>query len=351
MLDTSIALQRGGGETMPRTARWCAMGLSFAATGTAVSMSVLASWQRGGQLPERLVLVAIGGVLTLSAHLLPALCRSSPAAVRCIGAVLWSACMAACCYSHATFFIMATQHAGQARAAAVAVPTIAAPITSTGRSLSAIASDRAATVAALARLSARRCTDDCASGHASHISLSAKLDALSVESAEAARRERDDDRRAAQEDRVAAQRDGARSDPVTARLAAMIGIEPARVDLLAGMAFALTLECVACFCWMLALHVREPATARESNYQPMGFYQRPQSEEASSNEAVTDATVDDGAPVAQSERIVSDVEQLAQHVAAGTLRATVADIRRHLGCSQQKALALRRQLLDKSQAI
>jgi hypothetical protein len=38
------------------------------------------------------------------------------------------------------------------------------------------------------------------------------------------------------------------------------------------------------------------------------------------------------------------VTRLIQDVAAGRVRPTVADIRRHLGCSQAKATRLRRQL-------
>jgi hypothetical protein len=52
--------------------------LSIGATGTAICLSVLAGWQRGGSLAERLVWVAIGVVLVVSAHLLPALVRESP---------------------------------------------------------------------------------------------------------------------------------------------------------------------------------------------------------------------------------------------------------------------------------
>ena len=40
-----------------------ALALAAAATGTAVCMSVLAGWQRGGWLSERLVWVAVSVVL------------------------------------------------------------------------------------------------------------------------------------------------------------------------------------------------------------------------------------------------------------------------------------------------
>lgn len=41
-----------------------------------------------------------------------------------------------------------------------------------------------------------------------------------------------------------------------------------------------------------------------------------------------------------------DLVRLVQDVGAGRVRVTVADIRRHLGCSQARAIALRRQLAE-----
>lgn len=87
--------------------------LAVVATGTAISMSVLAGWQRGGWLAERLVWVAIGVVLVSGAHLLPALCRSAPLSGRLVGFVLWLGCMAAASYGHATFFLLSQSHAGR----------------------------------------------------------------------------------------------------------------------------------------------------------------------------------------------------------------------------------------------
>jgi hypothetical protein len=138
--------------------------LAVAATSTAVCISVLAGWQRGGWLSERLLWVAIGAVLVVSAHLLPALCKAAPVAVRCAGGVLWAACMVATCYGHATFFLMAQQHAGEIRAAVVTAP---ASIVTTGRSLTEIADERAAAVSELAAATAQRCTGGCAAARTS----------------------------------------------------------------------------------------------------------------------------------------------------------------------------------------
>ena len=92
--------------------------LATVASGTALSLSILAGWQRGGTLPERVVWVAMGIVLVVSAHLLPALIRESPLIVRGMGSALWVACMMTAGYGHLNFFLLAQQHAGERRASA-----------------------------------------------------------------------------------------------------------------------------------------------------------------------------------------------------------------------------------------
>ncbi|MBB3262219.1 hypothetical protein F4827_007128 [Paraburkholderia bannensis] len=67
--------------------------------------------------------------------------------MRTFGALLWIGRIAATCYGHAVFLLMAQKHAGEPRAAAVPV----------GRDLSVIARDRADAVTRPARATARRC--------------------------------------------------------------------------------------------------------------------------------------------------------------------------------------------------
>ena len=126
--------------------------LAVTATGTAVSMSVLAGWQRGGWLAERLVWVAIGVVLVTGAHLLPALCRPAPLSGRLVGTVLWLGCMAAASYGHATFFLLSQSHAGELRMSAVPIVGIPAH-----RELTNVMANRASVMAELARADARHC--------------------------------------------------------------------------------------------------------------------------------------------------------------------------------------------------
>ncbi|KGU71289.1 hypothetical protein [Burkholderia pseudomallei] len=320
--------------------------LAIGATSTAVSLSILAGWQRGGSLAEQLAWVAIGVVLVMSAHLLPALVRAWSPVGRGVACLLWIACMATTCYGHATFFLLAQRHAGEQRAA-VAVPTTApAP---PERTLTAIMADRAIVTRQFAFTTGRRCPRDCSGLEARRAMLAAKLDALEAEANDVRRWQ-------AAADRVTAQHDALLADPITARLATLLGTTVTRIDLLSGLAFAAVLEGVACLLWTVAL-------GRSSAPDPSGAAT---SVEVTSVTATIDATppVVTGMTAALADANDShngndpsisfrdtaqpddEVTRLARDVAAGRVRPTVADIRLHLGCSQAKALALRRRLVE-----
>src|SRR3954464_3155838 len=147
--------------------------------------------------------------------------------------------MAATCYGHAVFFVMAQKHAGDLRAAAMPV------VVTHRRGLAEIAADRADAVARLSRVIERRCGDRCATVRIERATLTARLDAVGVEAGEAKRAE-------AAQDGAAAARAAAMADPVTGALTAF-GLPVAHADLIAGLAFAAVLEGFACFAWLLAL--------------------------------------------------------------------------------------------------
>lgn len=318
--------------------------LAIAATGTAIFMSVLAGWQRGGRLSERLVWCAISVVLVLCAHLVPALCRDASAVVRYIGGGLWAACMIAVACGHATFFLLSQQHAGERRADSIAVVVSSAGRAAPpGRSLTAIAAEQATFKAALGAVSGQSCSRGCAALHAKRIALSARLDALDVEADEAKRWERDEDRTVAQADRMTTLRDAMRDDPVTTRLAALARMTPEKTNLLLALAFAIELEGMACLCWYVALRLRNSQGASAS----FAVTQEVARSVSASHAAVTLSDMTLGEPNtahAPNTEIDGSLLQLRRDVAAGRIRATVADIRRHLGCSQAKAAALRRQI-------
>ncbi|ALS66601.1 MULTISPECIES: hypothetical protein [Pandoraea] len=320
--------------TRDRPALW----LAVAATSTAIGISVIASEQRGGTRAERVVWVTLGVVLVLSAHLLPALVRGVPRRVRLAGYLLWGACMLTAINSHAYFFLFAAQHAAQRRAEAA--PVVLAEIT--GRSLTVVMRERAEVSARLATANAQSCSGKCPTLEARRVTLTARLEALNAEVSDI-RRAQDLD------DRAMTRHDARMADPVTARLATLLGTAGARVDLLTGLAFASVLEGVACLLWSVALHPRckpyveavAPTVAhevRESHDDADGDCDG----HAMPNQSVTPFSIASQTP----EAIDHDAAQLAQDIAAGRLRPTVADIRRHLGCSQARAIALRRQIVQ-----
>lgn len=296
--------------------------LAIAATGTSVCMSVLAGWQRGGWLSERLVWIATGVVLVAGAHLLPALCRSVPSAIRLVGGLLWLACMAATAYGHGVFFLFAQQHAGAVRQAAAQVAAVPAH-----RDLTVVTAERADVVASLATANARRCVGNCATLQIRRTSLAARLDALDAEAAQVRRYQ-------AIEERNVAHRDSARDDPVTTRLAAVIGSTQAKLDLLAGLMFAAVLECVACLLWWLALMPTE--------HKPRIADRRKATLPVTATPLVTKP-----APT-YVPGMESEVTKLKRDIEAGIVKPTVVNIRQHLGCSQAKAAALRKQVIQLS---
>lgn len=352
-------------------ARHRALPLAVLATSTALSLSILAGWQRGGTLLERLIWIAIGTVLVTSAHLLPVLIRDTPIPIRGVGRLLWAACLATTCYGHAGFFAFAQQHAGEQRASTVQ----AGPAPSSARSLAAVMVERAAVTAQLASANARYCAGNCVTLAGRRVTLAAKVDALNAEADEIRRQH-------AATDRVTTQHDRLLVDPVTARLAAFLGTTVGHVDLLTGLGFAAVLEGVACLLWTVVLRsplqavnlaatgvtpaARSAVTATADATRPgltsvaheaqpvvtpvaanhggetLG---RPPSAPGRGSSASYDPLRDD--PVAQSPGTIppdDHLTQLARDVAAGLVRPTVADIRRHLGCAQRRAAELRRQL-------
>lgn len=298
--------------------------LAVTATATAACLSVMAGWQRGGWAAERALWIAVGVVLVVAAHLLPALFRSHGWRIRVIGAALWLACMAATCYGHAVFFVMAQKHAGELRAEAVPA------VVTQGRGLAEIAADRADAVARLARVTERRCSDRCATVRIERATLTARLDAIDVEAAEAKRAE-------AAQDNAAAARATAMADPVTGALTAF-GLPVAHADLVAGLAFAAVLEGVSCFAWLLALR---PADVTEIAVTPAH-----QGSNAESVTEVTDASNAVAALESPTDDQSDDVTRVVTAIAAGQLRATVTEIRKFLGCSQATAAAVRKQLAE-----
>lgn len=227
--------------------------LAGLATSTSIWITVIAGMERGGNASEHVAWAAVGVVLLLGAHLIPALSRQSPSKLRTAAWALWFVCMLSTGYGHATFFLTAQAHAGDMRAADVRRSTPTRQHVPNGRTLSAIAADQARVKQALIAVRSTRCTMSCRSLEVRRETLSIQLAALDVEAREALRERQLADRALASADAELNREERARVDPVTARAATLLGLSRDSVDLAIAVIFGTLLECVACIGWMLGL--------------------------------------------------------------------------------------------------
>lgn len=363
--------------------RFCAISLALMATGTSAWISTVAGWERGGEITERVAWIFVGLVLLFSAHLIPALSRNAAMGLRMMALALWATAMLATGYTHATFFIAAQQHAGEARARKIDTPSsgLVAAAASPGRTLDQIAGERAQVQRDIAIASAQHCRDKCPWLTVRQATLNSKLTALNIEVDEARRRERSADQAAAELDRVAGLKRSAMADPVTYRLAALFNVSPGTVDLGVALAFGWLLEGVACVGWLLALPQRsnvpllaahlEPVSggalgsvsngnsggsnvsAGESNVSAVESNVAVAAESAAAEQAALEVTTEPvAASVAATENgddgLHPKIRGLVVSVERGEIKPTVKAIRAHLECSQERAMEVR-QLLKAGQ--
>ncbi|MGU7771743.1 hypothetical protein ACV229_16425 [Burkholderia sp. MR1-5-21] len=338
-------------------------------------------------MAEKVAWVAIGLVLMLSAHLIPALTRAAGRVVRLAAIVVWALAVVATGYTHATFFVNAQRHAGEARAAHIG-EVHAAPesVDSRGRPIEQIANDRARVERDLASVGIARCTRDCAAVAARKASLEARLIALNIELDAARRRMRIADDAAAASARVLARQDAAIVDPVVSRLAQLVNVGTGTLDLILALAMGWLLEAIACVSWFVAFLAptvplvsfggvadRSPSASRLASAERIQGAADAFSTSATPVVAPRDApAANDCAASSESmaERAdasqhscdagtgaqeglkrdegrldtASELERLAHAMRDGAVRPTIAGIRSYVGCTEGRAVALRRQL-------
>lgn len=347
--------------------RTCGFLLAILATGTSGWICVIAGIERGGLPSERFAWASVGLVLLLGAHLIPALTRGTRLSARVPALLLWLVCMISTGYGHATFFLAAQEHAGDARAAVIQRTAPLALMSNRGRSLDAISRDMARVTQALAIARTTHCETHCDALSVRRISLSAQLAALDVEAAEARRSEQLTDRAAAAHDQLQRREDLARTDPVTARVASFMHASRESVDLFVALIFGWLMEGIGCLGWMLALTAdradraaKASVTTRHSNDAVRNVtpviagdgLEPPADAVAGSNAAVTwrNEGLVTGSP--SREHLVSHAPNaelllLASAITNGRVRPTVKDIRQFMQpCSQEKAMRLRREFLE-----
>jgi len=265
--------------------------LAVFVTVTAMAMAAVAAWDRGGTAFDRLLLVALSIALCLGTHLIPALTK------RRLSWLLWAGCLLGTVYGHVTFFTHASLRANELRVQhSVLMVGVGRQIAAIRESLESIKARPIATVA----------------------------DELSINRDKWQRRALRDE--LAEAKRAATLRDelvrltGSATtaeltetvDPVTARLVAVTGSSEASIALLVGLGFSILLEFMGALLWFEVLRPHQGFVASESN-----------------------------APIPDDEPITV----LKAAIESGKCRATVSEIRSFLGCSQAKAIELRRALV------
>lgn len=256
--------------------------LAIFVTSTAVTMTAIAAWDRGGTMIDKTVLVAMSVVIVNVVHLLPAMSRR-PAAW-----LVWFVCLFGAVYGHLTFFTNASLRAADLRAqqSVLAIGT-QKQIETTQQALDQIKARPVAIVAAqLAQTDDKReraaLRDEIRDAKRSQVLLDelARLQAVSTTAQMAV------------------------TDPVMARLAVVTGWNESQVAIAIGLTFSILLELIGALLWYEVLK-------RESN-------------------GVTQP--------------VTEITALRNAITAGECRATVASIRAFVGCSQERAMELRREL-------
>jgi hypothetical protein len=377
-----------------RTTRVVSLALALAATTTSLGVCVLAGWERGAGLAERLVWIAIGAVLMLSAHLIPALVRAAPVSMRLFGLAIWAVAMVCTGYSHGTFFLSAQRHAGDLRAASISTPSSSVIAVRKGPGIGEIALMRSQVEQQLANANAAKCERNCGWLQLRRENLTSRLTALNIQLDEARRDEASAEVSRAAAAALVAHRDEQRADPVTLQLARLIHVPEGSVDLGIALIFGWLLEGIACVSWMLAL-ARNSEGALASRHCPVKIVTEsaaPSSplaiksaandddvEDVTAKLPVTTTRASDPPEIAEAcgvrtepevtSRLPKEIapqprradtvakirprhdqtgrdelDRLTEAIIEGHTTSSVRDIRAYLECSEGRALALRRQL-------
>lgn len=286
-----VATLRQKAENMPRTDDGVLMRphhcriLAVFVTLTAAGMAAAAAWGRGGTDVERALIVALSVAVVLAVHLLPALNR------HWAGWVLWVCCLLAAVFAHLVFFTQASVHAGDIRGQQ------SARFTGTVQQIEA-------TQAALDGIRARPVAVIAAEVAATDSWRQRRALEIEIQEARRAAALRDAVLRLSAEAVAARVADSA--DTTTDRIAAATGATVGYISLSVGLFFAVLVELLGAYLWMLALR------------------QHPDTESPPSD----------------------PVERLRRAVEAGEVRPTTSQIRAYLKCGQSRALAVRRQFFQ-----
>lgn len=265
--------------------------LAVFVTFIAASMTAVAAWDRGGTDIDKLLLIALSVIIVVAVHLLLALSRR-PATI-----LIWVGCLACAIYGHLTFLTHASLRAGDQRAEQSTVVTATArQIDMVQEALSEIKARPIAVVSAELALSNDR----------------RRRAALRTEIAEGERAESLRDELVRLTGMATTAKVMSITDPVTSRLATVMGYSENTIAVIIGMTFAILLELIGTLLWYEALN----------------------------NNVMTEVITQ------ESLEPENDLDIVRKAIESGRCRETVASIREFLECSQQRAMELRRELVE-----
>lgn len=260
-------------------------------TATAMTMSGVSAFDRGGTVVEQALMVALFVAICAGTHFIPALLN------RPLTWLVWAGCLLGTVFGHVTFFTHANLHAGELRAQhSIQTNGIVRQIEVTNEALATIKSRPVAVVAEI---------------------LASSQDwrqrpALRAELAEAKRAAALRDELVRISATATTAMVMASNDPVTERIANVTGGNAASINLAVSLSFSILMELLGALLWWMAL--------------------RRQGDENIS-------------PVASASQTSSDpIAELREAVASGECPSTVYGIRKFMGCGQAKALEMRRAL-------
>lgn len=310
--------------------------LAFLVTLVAVMMAGVAAWDRGGNIVDRSLLVALSVIIVLSVHLLLALSRR-PAVM-----AVWAGCLICALYGHLTFLIHSNSRASSiiAQESALSIGTTR-QIQMTRESLDRIQARPVAEVASeLSMVNERRVRA-----------------ALNVELAQAKKAQELRDELIRLESISTQAKVTGAVDPVTQKLAQAFGIAESQITVTIGLVFALLIELIGSILWVEALRgsksdkaVMAPITFEVSNDTPRDIpgvtfpITRPATASVTHPESSVTARRVTSEGSDSGQKAAEQLTQLILAIQSGKAKATVAGIRTYLGCSQARAMEFRRAL-------
>ena len=324
---------------------WCtplAVCLAALSSAGSITVAVVAGWQRGSAMGDRMLLAGVNAIAVMAAQLLPALGLQLSAGRKYLCMALWLICVAYTAQGHAWYQLAAQERSGEVRAQKVAseLPLVSTPV----RDLATILMDKANVTEQLARMSSWTCEGSCADRQ--RLRKRAMAQRLAALDAEA---EMADQRRQSSLAQSAAVQH-AKADLVGAQLASSLHVTYETATWITALTFALILEGVGCFCWAVVLKGNVTTTVHaEKPSEPLVFEESEPAVVCAANVTQPSSQNRDcpTQPLGSSARNMGDdVTKVLTAIRDLKIRPTVTDIRTLLRCSQAHARDVRPKVVE-----